>query len=132
MCILPDWDSAVNLVRQLVQNKVQLSLLRLSNPEETRTHLLLGADGLAVKWLNRYAALRGSPDGKCMLTFGTSGTKSQTKFSLADTKRYIKQAGGMYAGTYMGKKWEHSRFRSPYLRHGFGNMATQLTPWKLP
>lgn len=116
---LPDWDSAVNLVRQLVQNMVQLSLLRLSNPEETRTHLLLGADGLAVKWLNRYAALRGSPDGKCMLTFGTSGTKTQTKFSLADTKRYIKQAGGLYAGTYMGKKWEHSRFRSPYLRHGF-------------
>ena len=116
---LPDWDSAVNLVRELVQNKVQLSLLRLSNPEETRTHLLLAADKLAVNWLNRYAALRGSPDGKCMLTFGTSGTKTQTKFSLAETKRFIKQAGGLYAGTYMGKKWEHSRFRSPYLRHGF-------------
>ena len=116
---LPDWDAAVNLVRELIQNKVQLSLLRLSNPEETRTHLLLGADALAVKWLNRYAALRGSPDGKCMLTFGTSGTNTQTKFALNETKRYIKQAGGMYAGTYMGKKWEHSRFRSPYLRHGF-------------
>lgn len=119
VAFLPDWESALTLVRELVQNKVPLSLLRLSNPEETRTHLLLAADGMVVKVLNRYAALRGSPDGKCMLTFGTTGTKSQTRFVLQETKRYIKQAGGMYAGTYMGKKWEHSRFRSPYLRHGF-------------
>lgn len=119
VAFLPDWESALKLVRELVQNKVPLSLLRLSNPEETRTHLLLGADALAVKWLNRIAALRGSPDGKCMLTFGTTGSKTQAKFVLQETKRFVKQQGGMYAGTYMGKKWEHSRFRSPYLRHGF-------------
>ncbi|MES2088574.1 MAG: FAD-linked oxidase C-terminal domain-containing protein, partial [Pseudomonadota bacterium] len=66
-----------------------------------------------------YAAWRGSPDGKCMVTFGTTGSHRHARYVLGDVKRFVRAAGGFYGGTFMGKKWEHSRFRSPYLRHGF-------------
>lgn len=115
----PSWDAAMGIVREVVQAKVPVSMLRLSNPEETRTHLLLGADAWQASLLNRYAALRGCPDGKCMITFGTTGSQRQARFVLGEVKRFVRQGRGFYGGTFMGKKWEHSRFRSPYLRHGF-------------
>jgi len=118
VAFLPDWDSALGLVRNLVQAKVPVSLLRLSNPEETRSHLLLGAQPWQVRLLNGYAALRGCGNDKCMVTFGTTGTLRQARFVLAEVKRHLRPTGGFYAGTFMGKRWEHARFRSPYLRHG--------------
>lgn len=119
VAFIPTWDAAIKVVRDLAQSKVQVSMLRLSNPEETRTHLLLGAGGWQANLLNRYAALRGSPDGKCMVTFGTTGSQRQTQFVLSEVKRFVKRGGGFYGGTYMGKKWAHARFRSPHLRQGF-------------
>ncbi|HEX5372657.1 MAG TPA: FAD-binding oxidoreductase [Aquabacterium sp.] len=115
----PDWDTALNIVRGLVQAKVPVSMLRLSNPEETRTHLLLGAEAWQARLLHRYAALRGCPDGKCMITFGTTGSHRQANFVLSEVKRFVRQGHGFYGGTFMGQKWEHARFRSPHLRHGF-------------
>jgi alkyldihydroxyacetonephosphate synthase len=37
---------------------------------------------------------------------------------LSLTRKMSKCHGGVGAGPVLGKKWEHSRFRSPYLRHG--------------
>ncbi len=31
--------------------------------------------------------------------------------------------GGVYIGTALGKHWQHSRFRSPYLRQGFWDIG---------
>lgn len=119
VAFVPNWEAALTTVRNVAQNKIPVSMLRLSNAEETRTHLLLGAEAWQAKFLNRYASLRGSPDGKCMITFGTTGSRRQARFVLAEVKRLVQAAGGFYGGTFMGKKWEHTRFRSPYLRHGF-------------
>ncbi|HVK98393.1 MAG TPA: FAD-linked oxidase C-terminal domain-containing protein, partial [Dongiaceae bacterium] len=33
-------------------------------------------------------------------------------------KPIIREYGGVHTGTFLGKKWEENRFRSPYLRHG--------------
>ena len=114
----PDWDSAVALVRRMVQAKLPLSMLRLSNAEETRTHLVLAGHEKLVSLLHKYLALRGNPDGKCMITFGTTGSDDQVRFALKQAKQYIRGAGGVYVGRALGRKWEDSRFRSPYLRHG--------------
>lgn len=114
----PDWESAVRLVRGMTQAKLPLSMLRLSNAEETRTHLVLAGHDRLVALLHKYLALRGNPDGKCMITFGTTGTRRQARYALAEAKRHLRAAGGVYVGTALGRKWEDSRFRSPYLRHG--------------
>lgn len=118
VAFMPDWDSAVRLVRELVQAKLPLSMLRLSNAGETRTQLVLAGHEKLVAWLERYLSLRGCADGKCMLTFGVTGERRQCRQVLAEALRRIRGAGGVNTGRMLGKKWEHARFRSPYLRHG--------------
>src|SRR5690625_2074833 len=39
VAFLPNWEAGVALVRRLAQQKLPLSMLRLSNPVETHTHL---------------------------------------------------------------------------------------------
>ena len=53
-----------------------------------------------------------------MITFGVTGDKAQARHVLGQARKRIRQAGGVMVGTLLGKKWEESRFRSPYLRHG--------------
>ncbi|MFP5384364.1 MAG: FAD-binding oxidoreductase [Gammaproteobacteria bacterium] len=115
---LPDWDSAVQCVRALAQGKVQLSMLRVSNAVETETHLVLAGHPNLVGFLERYLRIRGIGDGKCMMTFGVTGSKAQCKAALAQANGILKSLGGVNAGTPLGRKWEFTRFRSPYLRHG--------------
>lgn len=113
-----DWNSAKDLVKGLVQSKTPLSMLRLSNATETETHLKLSGHDSLVAALNRYLALRGIGKEKCMITFGVTGDKQQVRQTLRYVKRRMRQGGAVMAGTLLGKKWEESRFRSPYLRHG--------------
>lgn len=115
---LPDWASAVKCVRALAQGKVQLSMLRVSNPVETQTHLVLAGHPNLVGWLERYLRVRGVGEGKCMVTFGVTGSKAQCRAALAQANGLISEYGGVNAGTPLGRKWESTRFRSPYLRHG--------------
>ena len=118
VAFMPDWLSAVALVRSLAQAKLPLSMLRLSNAEETRSHLQLAGHEKLLGWLEKYLALRGQGEGKCMITFGVTGARRACRDNLAEAKRRIAAAGGVHVGTLLGNKWQESRFRSPYLRHG--------------
>jgi len=114
----PDWESGHKALQEIAQAKVQLSMMRLSNPIETFTQLKLAGGGTALKLLEKYLALRGAGEGKTMFTLGVTGSRSQCKSALALAKGIARRYGGVGTGTLLGKKWEHSRFRSPYLRHG--------------
>ncbi|UTW08442.1 FAD-binding oxidoreductase [Pseudomonas benzenivorans] len=115
---MPDWQQALQGIRTLAQARVPLSMLRLSNAIETRTQLALAGHPRQIAWLEKYLALRGAGDGKCMLTFGVTGSGGQNAASLKQAKRLLKGFGGVFTGTRLGKKWAENRFRFPYLRHG--------------
>lgn len=115
---LPDWSRALQAIRSLVQARVPLSMLRLSNAIETETQLALAGHPGQIAWLERYLALRGARDGKCMMTFGVTGNRQQNALSLKQAKKHLKGFGGVFTGTLLGKKWAEGRFRFPYLRHG--------------
>lgn len=114
----PSWDIALNAVRGMIQSKLQLSMMRLSNAVETFTQLQLAGSGKAIAALEKYLKVRGVGEGKVMFTFGVTGSKAQCKAALALARKMARAAGAVGAGSVLGKKWEHSRFRSPYLRHG--------------
>jgi len=123
VAFFPNWEVGMKATREIVQNGIQLSMMRLSNPTETKTHLKLAGYEGAVNLLEKYLSVRGSSEGKTMFTFGTTGSKAQCKSALSLTKKFINKHNGVFTGGLMGKRWEHSRFRSPYLRHGLWDVG---------
>ncbi len=119
----PSWQSGMDATREIVQNGIQLSMMRLSNPTETETHLKLAGYETMVGLLEKYLSFRGTSEGKTMFTFGTTGSKGQCKFALKLTRSIVSKYSGVYTGPLLGKRWEHSRFRTPYLRHGLWDVG---------
>ncbi|MBA3056599.1 MAG: FAD-binding oxidoreductase [Gammaproteobacteria bacterium] len=113
----PDWDTAEAGVRALVQRKLPLSLLRLSNGIETETNLTLAGHARLIGWLQRYLSWRGCSDGKCMLMLGVSADTRTARHALREARRLLAGHGAVYIGTAMGAKWAANRFKGPYLRN---------------
>lgn len=112
----PSWEQAKNAARELVQTKVQLSMLRLSNAIETVTQLALAGHPGQIALLEKYLSLRGAAEGKCMMTLGVTGNKAQCSAAHKLMKQTISPFKGVYTGSFLGKKWAEKRFMMPYLR----------------
>lgn len=114
---LPNWDAAEDAVRTLVQRKLPLSMMRLSNAIETETNLTLAGHATVIGAMEKYLALRGCGEGKCMLMLGVTSDERTAKFALKEAKRHLAAFGAVYIGTAMGAKWAANRFKGPYLRN---------------
>src|SRR5450830_84006 len=113
----PDWDAAEDAVRELVQRKLPLSLLRLSNGIETETNLTLAGHAHLIGWLQRYLSWRGCSDAKCMLMLGVTADTRTARHALREARRLLARHGAVYIGPAMGAKWAANRFKGPYLRN---------------
>jgi alkyldihydroxyacetonephosphate synthase len=114
---LPDWERAEQAVRTIVQARLGLSMLRLSNPVETATMLTLAGHARQVALLETLLRLRGAGAGKCMLLVGASGAKAQARAALAAALKIARRHGGVHAGRGLGERWKKNRFRNVYLRN---------------
>ena len=114
---LPNWDAAEAAVRTLVQRKLPLSMMRLSNGIETETNLTLAGHAKLIGWMERYLALRGCGSGKCMLMLGVTADKGTARHALKEARRTLAEFGAVYIGPAMGSKWAANRFKGPYLRN---------------
>lgn len=123
VAFFPSWEAGMAGTREIIQSGMQLSMMRLSNAIETETHLKLAGHATTVNLLEKYLRVRGAGEGKTMFTFGTTGSSGQCKAALNLTRKIIGQHRGVFTGSTMGKHWEHSRFRSPYLRHGLWDIG---------
>ncbi|MCM0612146.1 FAD-binding oxidoreductase [Marinobacter sediminum] len=119
----PDWEQARTACRKLVQNRTQLSMLRLSNATETETQLALAGHPRLIGLLESFLSLRGAGNGKCMMTFGLTGSPHQCKNALKEVRQICSVYKGVYAGTRLGKKWAEKRFTMPYLREALWQMG---------
>ena len=113
----PDWDAAEAAVRELVQRKLPLSMLRLSNGIETETNLTLAGHARLIRWLERYLTWRGCGDGKCMLMLGVTADRQTARHALREARCLLARHGGIHIGQAMGSKWAANRFKGPYLRN---------------
>lgn len=123
VAFFPSWEIGMQATREIVQDGVQLSMMRLINAVETESHLKLAGHARAVGIMEKYLSFRGCKTGKTMFTFGVTGGKEQCKSALKLVRKYISQHKGVYIGTPLGKHWQHSHFRSPYLRHGLWDVG---------
>jgi alkyldihydroxyacetonephosphate synthase len=116
----PNFESGMNAARQMVQARLPLSMVRLSNERETETMLTLAGHESAQKIIQRLLATRGITHQKCMLMIGYTGNILLGKATLRTARSIAIRQGGVYlpyiAGV-MGSQWKKSRFRNPYLRN---------------
>ncbi len=132
---MPSWEAAEAGVRELAQARLPLSMLRLSNAVETRTQMVLAGKPRLVKWLDRFLRAQGVGEGRCMIVFGCTGTKSQVRAVKRAAVSALRRRGGAWTGAVIGNSWAKHRFRGPYFRnalwgHGYGaDTAETATTW---
>lgn len=133
---LPGWDAGTAAARRLVQSRVPLSMLRLSNPVETLTTLRLAGHTRQIAWLERFLAWRGAGEGKCMMLVGLTGNRAQVDAAWRQAKAVLREHGGVATGTLLGRKWAENRFRGVYLRNALwdagyaADTMETLVPWR--
>ncbi|WP_041421517.1 FAD-binding oxidoreductase [Shewanella sediminis] len=123
VAFMPDWQSGIDCAREIIQQKLPLSMLRVSNSEETHTQLFLSATETQRSWLNRLLSLKGVGEGKCMLVYGVTGDLDANRQSYKRLKQVLRRFKGVNTGQRLGKKWAHKRFTFPYLRETLWQMG---------
>ncbi|GAA0180579.1 FAD-binding oxidoreductase [Clostridium sediminicola] len=114
--IFKNWQDAQEAAREIMQGQFGFpSVFRLSDPEETDVAMkLYGVEGTV---LDTIMSARGfKPGERCMFLGFTDGETSFTKVVKKKIHKICKRYGAMYTTGYVTKKWEHGRFRDPYLR----------------
>jgi alkyldihydroxyacetonephosphate synthase len=118
----PSWEVGINAARALIQQRVALSMVRLSNPLETTSLLYMGAgeDSSGVVALEQALAEKGIGAGKVMMTFGVTGSERHCAAAHQMALDYCAAHGGVADQSGLGDNWAHGRFRAPYLRDPLG------------
>ena len=112
----PSWEQGSDAVREIAQNELPVSMLRLSNPLETETTLILSGKswvGLADRGLRTI----GYGDTRCLLMFGVTGSRRLLQRTRREVAALCRQYGWLFVGTLVGHTWEKNRFLAPYLRN---------------
>jgi len=134
--VFHDWDSGRQAARSLVQAGVPLSMIRLSDGLETETTLALSGKERLSTLARRSLSLLGYGDERCLMILGVSAEKADDAGHIrAQALEVVRSYGGLNSGTLIGREWERSRFRSPYLRNTLWEMGYALdtlesaVPW---
>ena len=112
----PTWKQGVAAMRAIVQNDIPVSMLRLSNPQETETTLILSG----ISWLgvaDRGLRLIGQGDQRCLMIFGATGSAGHVRHTRRAVMALSLSFSGLYVGSLVGHAWEKNRFLAPYLRN---------------
>jgi alkyldihydroxyacetonephosphate synthase len=113
----PDFDRGQAAVRQMVQSRLSLSLLRLSTAVETSTTLALAGHERLIMMLQQLLTLRGVSNEKCMLLIGFTGNEDIIKANRKEAFSIARRYKGVQIGRQFGNHWHKGRFHTPYLRN---------------
>lgn len=112
----PTWEQGNAAVRDIIQNEIPVSMLRLSNPLETETTLILSGK----RWVDAARSglsFIGFGDECCLLVFGATGTAEQARRIGREVSSLSRKSRGLFVGTVAGHTWQKNRFLAPYLRN---------------
>jgi len=101
----------------MAQERLPLSMIRLSNTVETATTLILAGQERLVRLLHRLLRARGLSEDKCLLFFGVTGSSGVVRKTRRVALDVARDHGGVHVGRRMGNEWRKSRFSTPYLRN---------------
>ena len=120
----PSWGDAVEAVRSLAMADIRYSMIRLSNPTETMTNLVLAGREKVVNLLRKYLRFRNISDNDgCMCLAGFIGSGKQIRAARRLALSILKKNRGVSMGKPIGEAWKKNRFRAPYLRNTLWDMG---------
>jgi alkyldihydroxyacetonephosphate synthase len=119
--LLRSFADGLAVAREARRRGLPLSMLRLSDAEETALSLLLRQDPArrfdATVWALAAASRLGYGRGRCVLLYGAEGSdRGQVRRSLAALRWLGLRRAALPLGPGPGRSWERERFRMPYLR----------------
>ena len=121
--LFPSWDPGVEAMRRLVVQPPLPAVLRLSDGEET--DLTLGESGWEMgggrERLRRLAAAllgfrSAGPRTACLMIASYEGSAAEVSAGRRALRSVRREFGGVSLPSMVGRSWERSRFRTPYLR----------------
>jgi alkyldihydroxyacetonephosphate synthase len=113
----PDFDNGQSAVRQMLQARLPLVMLRLSTAEETTTTLALAGHENLLGIMEGLLSVRGLGKEKCLLLVGFAGKSGLVQTYRKEALGIANKFGGVHAGKTFGQQWHKNRFRTPYLRN---------------
>lgn len=121
-----EWESGVRAVREMAQADVGVSMLRLSDAAETETMLKLAGHERLLAWAERGLRLAGYGPQRCLLLFGLTGSRREAAHAQRSVTEIVRAHGGLVVGEALGKRWQKTRFRAPYLRNTLWELGYAL------
>ncbi|PJF29805.1 MAG: FAD-binding oxidoreductase [Phototrophicales bacterium] len=115
----PDFESGIAAVREIVQARLPLSMLRYSTTIETETNLALAGKRRLIGLLEDVLSTQGIKDKKTMFIFGVTGSKALARLAVKEVHGIAGRYGGVHLriGKIFGGQWRKNRFHTPYLRN---------------
>jgi alkyldihydroxyacetonephosphate synthase len=117
------FGGGINAIRETMQSDLIPTMMRLSDPDETRVSLMLSSEPhqfmerlttkLGMWMLARMGYL--SPQA-CLMILETEGEPAAVKAERDEGIRACKRNGAFAIGSNVGRTWLRERFELPYLR----------------
>jgi alkyldihydroxyacetonephosphate synthase len=126
VAVLPNFEAGTACMKELAQNDIKPSVVRLSDARETDFFMRASEENSgsvvidnlkkeAQKLIFQWKKL----DEPCVLIMRFIQHKQSISASVLFAKQLVDKYNGMIAPSSIGTKWAHSRFRTPYLRDTF-------------
>ncbi len=136
--LFPSFADGVAACRAMMQDRVAVDVLRLSDAEETSFGQALLALSPPARWLSR-ALLSGRRRRACALLVGWVGSAEEVADAASRSAAIWRRHGGLAVGRSGWRHFRRERFRHPYLRDvllgaGWGvDTLETAAPWsRLP
>jgi alkyldihydroxyacetonephosphate synthase len=130
-----DWESGYEAAKELAQSEISVSMLRLSDSDETFITLILSDNEKMVSLGKKVLQVFGYSRDSCLLIFGVTGNNNRVRNTRRDANAIFRKYGGLGTGNVIGDKWRKTRFTTPYLRnslweHGYAlDTLETATTW---
>ncbi|MEW6567950.1 MAG: FAD-binding oxidoreductase [Chloroflexota bacterium] len=112
-----DWEAGTAAVREIAQRPLSVSMLRLSDAQETETTLALSGRERLVTWADRGLRTLSYGPQRCLLIYGVTGTRPAAARARREAEALARRHDGLPVGSWIGHLWHKSRFLTPYLRN---------------
>ncbi|CAN5795074.1 FAD-binding oxidoreductase [soil metagenome] len=115
--MFPTWEEGIAAIRHMSQSSLGLSMLRLSDSEETRSQLHLTLNPYVRRLFDGLLARRGLSQEKCLVMLGATGQSAAVRRTHTRAGAMAREYGGVVIGDVAGREWRNNRFKIPYLRN---------------